>query len=230
MFSKPSSTYANTLERIEFVDLETVLDAGCGFGQWVIPLAEVNKFVYAIDYSENRVNFVRHIAKNCNLNNVSVQKSSVDDTHYQSDMFEAVFSYGVVFCTPWKSTLKEFFRILRPGGHLYFNIATIDWYSFLWKTEHNKCEGYDPREVVTTAFKNFEAYKYDKIFQSGQIIMEIDATRNYLDELGFERILSGVEGSLDLTSLDQKSSHKVNSVNSDRGIYEFLATKPIEKI
>ena len=224
MFTTEFNVYENKLRLLGFYDFEKVLDAGCGYGQWLLPLSYLNKEVVGIDISKNRVNFVNAVLQEMGRKNAFVEQASTTTTMFPSNTFQAIFSYGVVFCTPWKKSLEEFYRLLAPGGLLYFNIASIDWYTFLWKSEHNKTEGYSPRSVVAEAFINYVQYQKAVNEFDGQVIMDPIETKTFLSSLGFVNINIAKEGSLQNNSKKEKNS--IWETNGDRGIYEVTAEKP----
>lgn len=224
MFTTEFNVYENKLRLLGFYDLEKVLDAGCGFGQWLLPLSYLNKEVVGIDISKNRVNFVNEVLQEIGRNNAFAEQASTTTTIFPSNNFQAIFSYGVVFCTPWKKSLTEFYRILAPGGLLYFNFASIDWYTFLWRTEHNKTGGYSPRSIVAEAFGNYVQYQKSLNDFDGQVIMEPIETESFLRSLGFININIAKEGMLQNNS--KKESNSIWGTNGERGIYEITAEKP----
>lgn len=224
VFTTNFDVYENRLRMLGFCNFEKVLDAGCGYGQWLLPLSYLNNEVVGIDISKNRVNFVNTVLQEMGRKNASAKQASTTTTMFPANIFQGIFSYGVVFCTPWKKSLKEFYRLLTPGGLLYFNIASIDWYTFLWKTEHNKTIGYSPRSIVAEAFENYVQYQKAWDDFDGQVIMEPVETESFLSSLGFVNIKIAKEG-----LLQNNSKKEINSIwetNGKRGIYEVTAQKP----
>jgi len=224
MYKSGIETYTSKLQALSFDDFESVLDAGCGFGQWLLSLSLMNKKVVGIDLSQERVNFVNEMLSNLEITNATVVQGSIMSTKFSSNSFSGIFSYGTVFCTPWKKTLEEFYRILAPNGLIYFNIATIDWYIFLWKTEHNKVTDYNPRRIAAEALMNSTNYTENQQDFSGQIVMDVDETRNFLRHLGFVDIEIHREGNLD----GRENLEKTRDIwrqNGERGLFEITARK-----
>jgi len=220
MFRTNVATYESAIRRIGFRNLGIVLDAGCGYGQWSFALAEYNAQILSIDVSLERVNFISKVLSRSSVDNIMVSPGDLGNNVLDSETVNAVFSYGVVFCTPWRETLAEFHRVLRPGGHLYFNATSIDWFAYLWRTRHNECSDYKPREVAVSALANSLEYDRGSRGWSGQVVMEPEKTTLELSSLGFVDIDWGWEGSLTeagrLQSFDSKLA---------RGLFEVRCRK-----
>lgn len=196
MFETNSATYESAIRRIGFRDLGIVLDAGCGYGQWSFALAESNAQVFSIDASLERINFISKVLSRSSVESIVAFHGDLGKGVIDSETVNAVFSYGVVFCTPWRETLAEFYRVLRPGGNLYFNATSIDWFAYLWRTRHNECSDYRPREVVASALANSVLYERGERDWVGQVVMDPEETVQALSSLGFVEIEWGWEGSL----------------------------------
>ena len=160
IYAEGLKKYIHRIESLSFVDEERVLDAGCGFGQWSVALALLNKQIYSCDICPNRVRFLKETARYLSIDNIYVDVG-VNPANYEDNYFDAIFCYGVIFLTPWKSTVKEFYRLLKPGGKLYINYTDIGWYLFTWLTEHNKANDYDPKQMAANAFKHTLDYERD---------------------------------------------------------------------
>lgn len=123
--------YKKKLELLGFTDLEKVLDAGCGMGQWTIALGELNRCVEGIDISENRLKIAHNLAINHNITDCSVMVGTLEELPYADESFDAIFCCQCFMFTHMKKTLSEFNRILKPNGKLYVNVNDIGWYLFL---------------------------------------------------------------------------------------------------
>ena len=122
-------------------------------------LCTLNNHVYSCDISLSRINFLQYLQKELGIENLSSCQSQINPLPYPSSTFDAVFCYGVIFLTKWKDTLKEFYRVLKPDGKIYVNANGLGWYIFLWNTEHNKTEDYDPKKVAANTFKETICYQ-----------------------------------------------------------------------
>ena len=59
--------YIERLQAIGFTEHSHVLDAGCGYGQWSLAMAEMNKEVSACDISQLRIDFLGDLVKNLDM-------------------------------------------------------------------------------------------------------------------------------------------------------------------
>jgi len=227
IFSQGISKYTNRLLALGFSDNQQVLDAGCGFGQWTLALSTLNKNVLSCDISKTRIDFLNDLLQCLQVENASATESKLDELPYPNCCFDAIFCYGVIFLTPWKCSLKELHRVLKPGGRLYTNANGAGWYTFLWNEEHNKAPDYDPKSVAAKTFSDTLVYKREGVFVSGmRTIIEKNELMEELDSLGFYNIASGAEGTLhvDLTEAPPKPFFK-GRYNGLTGVHEIVAEK-----
>ena len=61
-----------------FLEMDSVLDAGCGFSQWSASLAGINKYITGVDIDENRIRVSKLILEHLNLNNVHLHQSKLE--------------------------------------------------------------------------------------------------------------------------------------------------------
>ena len=142
IFKNGIEPYVERLRQYKFVECNKVLDAGCGFGQWSLALAHLNKEVYACDADPKRTVFLEKIAAANKISSIHTMHTSIDCLPFENDFFDAVFCYGVLFITPWKKSISELIRVLKPGGKIYVSANGIGWLKYLWYTEHNKTADY----------------------------------------------------------------------------------------
>ena len=118
-FQRGLDYYNYRLKVINFIGYNHVLDAGCGFGQYSFILSQHNKKVSAIDLNRNYIEIARSISKLFNSENISFNQGDLHKINANSQKFDAIFCYGVLMYTKENEVLKEFSRILKPGGQLY---------------------------------------------------------------------------------------------------------------
>lgn len=128
---KSLSYYKEHLESLAFSGMNIVVDAGCGMGQWTIPLSMLNNSVLGIDLSSPRLRVAKGLCECYKVHNVTLVESSIESIDVNSESVDGVFCYGVLMFTDIEKTLREFFRILRPGGKIYINANTYGWYAHL---------------------------------------------------------------------------------------------------
>ena len=219
--------YSDRLQAINFSGHERVLDAGCGFGQWSLALAELNTFVDACDTSDLRIRFLDTMSSELNINNIKPTVSAINQLPYADSSFDAVFCYGTLFLSPWMQSISEFRRVLKSGGKLYVNANGIGWYCFLWSNEHNKADDYDPKQVAANAFIDTLTYTRSGVFEPGMnIIIEPDSLRSHLEDSGFTNVILDSEGTIYLNrQVSKPAPFFQGEYMGQAGIYELLCTK-----
>jgi SAM-dependent methyltransferase len=130
---------ARTIEQeLEACDLETtvkdlflncipkdgrVVDAGCGFGKWVIYLRNIGYDIVGIDNNEIAIAKLKEYDSS-----LQVELGDILDIHYPDSHFDAYISNGVVehFEGGPLPALKEAHRILKPGGLIFVSVPTVN--------------------------------------------------------------------------------------------------------
>lgn len=129
-FAHDFSYYLQRVDRLMFAGND-VLDAGCGMGQWSIALAQRFRNVAAIDLKPERLEVLKNLSSKMGLHNIRCQVGALEALDFQDASFDAVFCYGVIMFTPISEVLKEFYRILRPGGRVYLCLNGDGWSHYL---------------------------------------------------------------------------------------------------
>ncbi|MDE0471052.1 MAG: class I SAM-dependent methyltransferase [Ekhidna sp.] len=127
-------TLENYIRRLEFhgfVGMDRILDAGCGYGQWILAMSRLNTFVEGVDISESRLNGAKSLAKPMEFNNTNFHQSPIEKLSFPNEHFDGIFCYGVFMFTHMPTALREFYRVMRPSGKLYISANTIGWYLHL---------------------------------------------------------------------------------------------------
>lgn len=162
VWSTNSSIYRNRLKAINFTAKSKVLDAGCGYGQWSFPMAYLNKEVFSIDNSKQRIVICKNINKELKFKNLKFLVGSVEDIQFKKSTFDAIFAYGIIMATNWKRTLQEFSRVLKKGGELYFTANELGWYLNILINNYNETADYNTKDAFITTIQNTEGYKLNK--------------------------------------------------------------------
>jgi SAM-dependent methyltransferase len=219
--------YQDRLRAIGFSEHDQVLDAGCGYGQWSLALAEMNAQVSSCDISALRIDFLSDLAKNLRVANLDFQVSGIDALPYPDACFDAVFCYGVIFLTPWRQSLAELARVLKPGGTLYINANGLGWYMYLWQEEHNKADDYDPKAIAARTFADTLRYDREGFYEPGMnLIIEPKSIEAELQRLGFLSVECASEGTLHLNkAVAAPKPFFKGEYYRQVGIFEMCGTK-----
>ena len=197
IYDKDQEIYKIRLRNIGFSGKKNILDAGCGFGQWSLALSHLNEKISSIDIQSERLFVLNDLMHLLGIKNINIKRGNLIKLPYENNTFDAVFCYGVIFCTDWKKAIKEFHRILKPGGVLYFTANEIGWYLKLWFEQYNKTSDYSPRELAAETLLNTVNYnKHGILLNKGQIIISQKDCEQFLIDAGFESIRMAGEGKI----------------------------------
>lgn len=108
-----------------------LLDFGPGDGWPSLPVAPDAKEIVGLDSSYRRVGVCRDNAKALGLTNVSFQEYAPGDPlPFPDSSFDGIIASSSVEQTPDPSeTLKELYRLLRPGGRLRIHYEALNGYA-----------------------------------------------------------------------------------------------------
>jgi ubiquinone/menaquinone biosynthesis C-methylase UbiE len=108
----------------EFPEGATVLDLGCGAGVDLCVAAllvgEAGKAI-GVDITPLMVETAQRHAKEAGLQNVHVVEATLESLPLENESVDIIISNGAINLTSSKEKVfAEVFRVLRPGGNLYF--------------------------------------------------------------------------------------------------------------
>lgn len=97
-----------------------VLDAGCAAGWYTCELIRHGAIVTATDISQNMVDATkRRVGEKATV----VCLDLAEELPFENSSYDLIISSLVLhYLKDWKSTFKEFNRILKPGGKLLFSV------------------------------------------------------------------------------------------------------------
>jgi SAM-dependent methyltransferase len=100
-----------------------ILDAGCGTGRNAVELARLGE-VTAIDLSA-------HALRLCGARGLErLARASVASMPFADETFDLVTAFDVLChaaVRDERATLREFWRVLRPGGRLLLHLPAYEW-------------------------------------------------------------------------------------------------------
>lgn len=148
-----------------------ILDAGTGTGRFAIPLAEVSRnSVVAFDYSNEMLDLNRKLAAAQGVHSIEYQQGDIEHLPFETNAFDSVVSITVVRHFPqWQAILKEYIRVLKPGGKLVFEM----------------CSG-DHIRAANKIWKRFGAQYSKDGFLSFEAEVPFDELRQFLEANGAE--------------------------------------------
>jgi len=101
-----------------------VLDAGCGEGYNTRILARQGALMTGIDISKEMIGYARAAEEKEPLGIRYEITSYTDLSMFPAGSFDAVVSFMALMDGPdFKGAMKAIFRVLRPGGDLFFSIS-----------------------------------------------------------------------------------------------------------
>lgn len=133
-FSYDFQYFADRANRLQLSG-DKILDAGCGMGQWSAVFSTRFREVYAFDYADYMVNATKELLKYMSIKNVNVIQADISGSlPYENNSFDAIFCYSVLSLVNSPDilprVLREFNRILKPGGKVYICINDVGWYLY----------------------------------------------------------------------------------------------------
>ncbi|HEY42583.1 MAG TPA: class I SAM-dependent methyltransferase [Anaerolineae bacterium] len=117
----------------ELVDLceissdDEVLEVGCGVGQTAVWLARrIGCRVIGVDNLQGMVERARERAERAGVEErVEFRVANIIDLPFEDDRFDAVFGESItVFATDHAKAIKEYARVVKPGGLVGLNEST----------------------------------------------------------------------------------------------------------
>ena|SRR5687767_7191032 len=154
--TKPHNAYYErpaTLSLLPEVGGRRVLDAGCGPGVYSEWLSARGAEVVSVDASPKMVELARRrlgAAADVRLADLSRPLTFLDGSSFDLVLSPLVLDY----VEDWRATFAEFYRVLRPGGHMVFSAAhpLFDYLYF-------KSDVYFGTELVGVEWRGFEGVR-----------------------------------------------------------------------
>lgn len=226
VWSTPSDVYLTRVKAIGFEGKQNVLDAGFGMGQWLPALAALNKNVFGIEFDKERYEPVQELTGLLGLGNVHLDHGSIEQLPYADEQFDAIFSYSVILCVDYRKALMEFYRVLKPGGKLYFNTNGLGWYLHNLLEGHNHSEGFSSKQMAIDAFNStIKYFSEGKTTPATCIITPKFTILKDLEGIGFRNTILDSEGHINVKKdLNPKPFFKGEYCNEE-GVFEVLTQK-----
>jgi|GEM_PF-1754780 len=111
--------YRKRIDVLEMKDFGDVLDAACGCGQWTLALSDVNGFIRALDINAGLLEIAQCFTREYKKKNIQYYQGDLHFLPFKDATFDAIFSYSALMYTNEDKVIKEFSRVLKPGGKIY---------------------------------------------------------------------------------------------------------------
>ncbi|MDQ3799439.1 MAG: class I SAM-dependent methyltransferase [Acidobacteriota bacterium] len=153
--TKPHNAYYErpaTLSLLPEIEGKTILDAGCGpgvYSEWLIERGA--RRVFGIDASPKMLKLARQ--RLGGAANVEFREANMNEPldFIESESFDLVLSpLAVDYVADWRGLFREFYRVLRAGGHFVFSI-----HHPFFDYQYFKSDNYFRTEIVGVEWKGF---------------------------------------------------------------------------
>lgn len=211
VFQTSPKIYEKRLEMIGFKNLNRVIDAGCGFGQWSLILSQLNTKVVSLEKDEKRLIFLKFIMEELGILNIKLECELLPISSKFDTNFDGIFCYGTLPLLDWRKALEQFSGLLRKGGKIYVNANDIGWYLFTFESGWNSTRDFNSRHSLIKTLLETEFYLSHNVKSSSDshILITMKELQSELDSLGFTSIKQGIEGSVTEHCIPRFTKHSL---------------------
>lgn len=123
----------------------SLLEVGVGNGLFILRAAEElpNCRFVGIDFSQKMLEILSLRLKNEEINNVKLVLSDASYLAFQNNAFETIMLVNTLSSIPIReldTVIKELYRILLPGGYLYFDFKNKLNPIVVWRIKNKKAD------------------------------------------------------------------------------------------
>ncbi|MHA6567407.1 MULTISPECIES: class I SAM-dependent methyltransferase [Aerococcus] len=142
----------------------SVLDAGCGTGNYSIRLAQAGAQVQAIDISSQMLKEAKRKAETLDLP-IAFQKMDMNHLDFPRETFDLIFSMTAIeFIADLEAFIASCFDLLKPGGYLLIGSITEsgDWGQYYQEKKdsiYNYAHFRDTQDFIKHYPKQFLGYR-----------------------------------------------------------------------
>jgi SAM-dependent methyltransferase len=122
IFRKDIRFWEEKVKEFGWVAGRKILDFGCGMGQWMIALAHHNKEIVGIDPSFKSLMLAQGALNKNRIHNSRLIKGMGEQLPFKNNIFDGLFTYGVLMYTCEFTAFNEIVRVLKNGGRLFLAV------------------------------------------------------------------------------------------------------------
>jgi len=136
--------YANDLaSRPDMDGVTKVLELACGSGRLTRHLAELlpeQAILIATDIANDMIDVAK---KSVNSNRIQWLQADMLQQPFEANTFDLVVcQFGIMLVPGHEKALTEIFRVLKPGGKVFFNVWTDIQYNRIWSIADDVINSY----------------------------------------------------------------------------------------
>ncbi|HEX9912162.1 MAG TPA: class I SAM-dependent methyltransferase [candidate division Zixibacteria bacterium] len=124
----PCENILEIIDRLKKYQAHKVLDLGCGFGRWIVALAQAGFQVKAVDISSEAIKKVQKWAEEEGLS-IKTQVCSAQELVSENESLDAIICNSVLDHMPLAEAYKSMLNIknvLKPGGIAYISFDGLE--------------------------------------------------------------------------------------------------------
>ena len=192
LFLANSSRESSLLDAAGGIDVNLVLDIGCGAGQEMLPFIRRGARGIGIDVSPQTGEFGRKMFESEGLaDNVEFLRGDGSWLPFKSEIFDLVICRVALMYMDNKRALCEIGRVLRPSGKfvLKYHTPTYYWWKFRngFKTRHVKSSIHAARVLYAGYLYTMSGRQhYNKLTAGGEIFQTEYTLKRELHAVGLK--------------------------------------------
>lgn len=220
---KDLTIYEKRLAQINFLEHDTVLDLGSGFGQWSISLSKFSKKVYSLELDEYGIKVQNEEIKKRNISNIYLLNADMTNIPLEDKSVDLIFAYSSIYFTDYKKAIQEMSRVLKPKGKFYICVNSYGWY--LKNIIDFKRDGYSTFTYGVKSFiDTFSYYLFGRLVFDESIIISKNAIKSELAHNNLKVTEVNGEGKINFSSNKNISFFKDKYLLFD-SVFEVLGEK-----